>query len=76
MTDERDVALGLVYSSKESVSETLRTGRGVYQSRKRGLWYKGETSGDVQELVNITLDCDRDCLKFVVRQLGRGSSLL
>jgi phosphoribosyl-ATP pyrophosphohydrolase/phosphoribosyl-AMP cyclohydrolase/histidinol dehydrogenase len=72
VADERGVALGLVYSSEESVSESLRTGRGVYQSRKRGLWYKGESSGDIQELVSISLDCDHDCLRFVVRQKGRG----
>ncbi|KAI9763614.1 MAG: trifunctional histidinol dehydrogenase [Geoglossum simile] len=72
VTDERGVALGLVYSSAESVAESLKTGRGVYQSRKRGLWYKGESSGDVQELVGIGLDCDQDCLRFVVRQEGRG----
>ncbi|KAF2737154.1 tri-functional histidine biosynthesis protein [Polyplosphaeria fusca] len=72
VTDERGVALGLVYSSAESVAESLRTGRGVYQSRKRGLWYKGESSGDVQELVSVSLDCDNDCLRFVVRQKGRG----
>ncbi|KAF2868817.1 tri-functional histidine biosynthesis protein [Massariosphaeria phaeospora] len=72
VTDERGIALGLVYSSEESVAESLRTGRGVYQSRKRGLWYKGESSGDVQELVSISLDCDNDCLQFVVRQKGRG----
>ena len=72
VTDERGVALGLVYSSEESVAESLRTGRGVYQSRKRGLWYKGESSGDIQELVGITLDCDHDCLRYVVRQKGRG----
>ncbi|KAH7391116.1 histidine biosynthesis trifunctional protein [Phaeosphaeria sp. MPI-PUGE-AT-0046c] len=72
VTDERRVALGLVYSSAESVAESLRTGRGVYQSRKRGLWYKGESSGDVQELVSLSLDCDSDCLQFVVKQKGRG----
>lgn len=72
VTDERGVALGLVYSSEESVAESLRTGRGVYQSRKRGLWYKGESSGDIQELVSLALDCDNDCLQFVVRQKGRG----
>jgi phosphoribosyl-ATP pyrophosphohydrolase/phosphoribosyl-AMP cyclohydrolase/histidinol dehydrogenase len=72
VTDERGVALGLVYSSEESVAESLRTGRGVYQSRKRGLWYKGESSGDIQELVSLSLDCDSDCLQFVVRQKGRG----
>lgn len=72
VTDERGVALGLVYSSHESILESLKTGRGVYHSRKRGLWYKGESSGDVQELVKIDLDCDGDCLNFVVRQKGRG----
>jgi len=72
VTDERGVALGLVYSSAESVVESLRTGRGVYHSRKRGLWYKGESSGDVQELIRVELDCDHDCLRYVVRQLGRG----
>ena len=72
VTDERGIALGLVYSSQESVAESLKTGNGVYQSRKRGLWYKGATSGDVQELVRISLDCDQDALKFVVRQKGRG----
>ncbi|KAI9682279.1 MAG: trifunctional histidinol dehydrogenase [Caeruleum heppii] len=72
VTDERGIALGLVYSNAESIHESLKTGRGVYHSRKRGLWYKGESSGDVQELVSISLDCDRDCLKFVVRQRGRG----
>lgn len=72
VTDERGIALGLVYSSEKSISESLRTGSGVYQSRKRGLWYKGESSGDVQELVRIGMDCDSDCLQVVVRQKGRG----
>lgn len=72
VTDERGIALGLVYSSQESLSECLKTGTGVYQSRKRGLWYKGASSGDTQELVRIALDCDQDCLKVVVRQKGRG----
>ncbi|KAK0630090.1 histidinol dehydrogenase-domain-containing protein [Bombardia bombarda] len=69
--DENGAALGLVYSSEESVSEALRTQTGVYQSRKRGLWYKGASSGDTQELVRISLDCDFDALKFVVQQKGR-----
>jgi phosphoribosyl-ATP pyrophosphohydrolase / phosphoribosyl-AMP cyclohydrolase / histidinol dehydrogenase len=72
VTDERGIALGLVYSSRESLADSIKTGTGVYQSRKRGLWYKGATSGDTQELVRISLDCDQDCLKFVVRQKGRG----
>ena len=59
VTDERGIALGLVYSSQESLAESLKTGTGVYQSRKRGLWYKGATSGDTQELVRVSLDCDQ-----------------
>ncbi|KAK3383708.1 histidinol dehydrogenase-domain-containing protein [Lasiosphaeria ovina] len=69
--DENGTALGLVYSSEESVGEALKTQTGVYQSRKRGLWYKGASSGDTQELVRISLDCDNDALKFVVKQKGR-----
>lgn len=69
--DENGIALGLVYSSEESVGEALRTQTGVYQSRKRGLWYKGASSGDTQELVRVSLDCDSDALKFVVKQKGR-----
>ncbi|CAK7267837.1 trifunctional histidinol dehydrogenase [Sporothrix epigloea] len=71
VTDQSGAALGLVYSSAESVAEALRTQTGVYQSRKRGLWYKGATSGDTQTLLRIGLDCDRDALHFVVRQEGR-----
>ncbi|EGE80843.1 histidine biosynthesis trifunctional protein [Blastomyces dermatitidis ATCC 18188] len=72
VTDERGIALGLVYSSENSISEALKTGTGVYQSRKRGLWYKGQSSGDTQELVRIDFDCDSDCLLFVVKQKGKG----
>lgn len=72
VTDERNVSLGLVWSSDESIAEALRTGTGVYQSRKRGLWYKGQSSGDVQELIRVGFDCDSDCLVFVVNQIGRG----
>lgn len=74
VVDEQGVALGLVYSSPESVKESLRTGTGVYQSRKRGLWYKGASSGATQELVRIDADCDQDCLRFFVRQKGAGEA--
>ncbi|TVQ61663.1 MAG: phosphoribosyl-ATP diphosphatase [Phycisphaerales bacterium] len=71
--DERGVALGLCYSNAESVRAAVEQRRGVYWSRSRGgLWVKGETSGDVQELVRIDLDCDRDAIRFTVRQAGRG----
>jgi phosphoribosyl-ATP pyrophosphohydrolase/phosphoribosyl-AMP cyclohydrolase len=70
--DERGVALGLAYSDLESLREAVRTRRGVYRSRTRGLWRKGETSGAAQELLRIDLDCDRDTLRFTVRQHGAG----
>jgi len=73
VTDARGHTLGLVYSSVESIRESLRTRAGVYYSRSRGaLWRKGESSGDTQELVRIGADCDRDALRFIVRQSGKG----
>lgn len=65
-------ALGLVYSSKESIAESIVTGKGVYQSRKHGLWRKGETSGSTQDVVSISVDCDSDSLQFSVVQHGSG----
>lgn len=64
--------LGLVYSSVESVTESIITGRGVYQSRKHGLWRKGETSGSTQKVVRIRKDCDNDAVLFEVEQSGTG----
>ena len=72
VVDERGVCLGLVYSSKASIREAVRRRMGIYQSRSRGLWIKGETSGATQELLRIDLDCDRDGPRFVVRQSGAG----
>jgi len=65
-------ALGLAWSDAESLRTALESGRGVYRSRRRGLWVKGETSGDHQDLLRVELDCDRDCLRFVVHQHGAG----
>jgi phosphoribosyl-ATP pyrophosphohydrolase len=72
IVDEQGVALGLSWSDGESVREAVRQGRGVYHSRRRGLWVKGETSGDHQDLLAVDLDCDRDALRFTVRQHGEG----
>ena len=72
VVDEQGVALGLAWSDADSVREAVRLKRGVYRSRKRGLWIKGETSGDVQQLMEVGLDCDRDALRFVVKQDGGG----
>lgn len=72
VTDTYDHALGLVYSNLKSIDEAIKTKTGVYQSRKRGLWYKGATSGDAQDLLKIDLDCDNDVLKVIVNQRGDG----
>ncbi|EAU84848.1 HIS4 [Coprinopsis cinerea okayama7 len=72
VSTETGHSLGLVYSSVESVKESIVTGKGVYQSRKHGLWRKGETSGATQEVVSIRLDCDSDSLEFRVVQHGAG----
>ncbi|EIW66691.1 histidinol dehydrogenase [Tremella mesenterica] len=64
--------LGLVYSSAVSVTEAIVTQKGIYQSRKHGLWRKGETSGAVQDVISIRADCDSDSLLFTVVQHGEG----
>ncbi len=64
-------ALGLVYSSRSSIVAALECGRGVYWSRSRnGLWRKGDTSGRYQNLHKISIDCDRDAIRFTVTQEG------
>jgi len=63
--------LMLAWMNAASVAETLRTGRVTYWSRSRGeLWRKGDTSGHVQRLVELRVDCDRDCLLLLVEQTG------
>lgn len=63
--------LMLAWMNRESVAETLRTGRVCYWSRSRqALWRKGETSGQVQRLVQMRVDCDGDALLLMVDQTG------
>ena len=63
--------LMLAWMNAESLAATLATGEVTYWSRSRGeLWRKGATSGHVQRLVELRLDCDRDCLLLVVDQTG------
>jgi phosphoribosyl-ATP pyrophosphohydrolase/phosphoribosyl-AMP cyclohydrolase len=72
VADESGRALGLAYSSRESLRAAVDGRVGAYHSRRRGVWVKGATSGDTQELLRVDLDCDRDTLRFTVRQQGRG----
>jgi len=63
--------LMLAWMDAEALSRTLASGRGTYWSRSRGaFWTKGESSGHVQRLVEMRLDCDRDCLLLMVEQTG------
>ena len=63
--------LMLAWMSREAVEATLRTGFATYWSRsRRALWRKGETSGQVQRLVEMRLDCDGDALLLLVDQTG------
>lgn len=63
--------LMLAWMNREAVEETLATGRVCYFSRSRNaLWRKGETSGQVQKLVDLRLDCDGDTLLLLVDQTG------
>lgn len=63
--------LMMAWMNAESVARTLETGRVTYWSRSRqSFWIKGESSGHVQELVELRVDCDRDALLALVRQTG------
>ena len=63
--------LMLAYMNEEAYDETLSTGRAVYFSRSRKkLWRKGEESGNIQKVVGIFIDCDRDTLLLKVEQIG------
>ena len=63
--------LMLAWMNAEAVARTLETGRVTYWSRSRAaFWVKGETSGHHQRLVELRLDCDRDCLLALVDQEG------
>jgi phosphoribosyl-AMP cyclohydrolase len=63
--------LMLAWMNRDAVAETLATGRVCYYSRSRGrLWRKGESSGQVQLLVEMRLDCDGDTVLLIVDQQG------
>lgn len=63
--------LMVAWMNRAAVAETLTTGTVCYWSRSRGaLWRKGETSGQVQRLVDLRLDCDGDTVLALVDQTG------
>ena len=67
--------LMLAHMNAEALSLTLETGIAHYWSRSRGkLWKKGETSGELQDVVELRTDCDQDAIVLVVNQTGRGAA--
>ena len=63
--------LMVAWMNDDALEQTLTTGRAVYWSRSRAeLWRKGDTSGNVQRVVSVSLDCDGDALLVRVDQTG------
>ena len=63
--------LMLAWASREALLATVRDGRAHYWSRSRKeLWRKGDTSGHVQDVTDLKVDCDGDAVLYVVRQTG------
>ncbi|WP_408648355.1 bifunctional phosphoribosyl-AMP cyclohydrolase/phosphoribosyl-ATP diphosphatase HisIE [Thermospira aquatica] len=63
--------LTLAYMNEESLKKSLETGETWFYSRSRqSLWHKGETSGNIQKIVDILVDCDGDALLIKVEQKG------
>lgn len=72
---DSNVVLMVAHMNAHTLSLTLDTGIAHYWSRSRqAVWKKGETSGELQEVVELRTDCDQDCLVMVVRQSGRGAA--
>ena len=68
---ETGEVLMMAWMNREAVEKTLETRRVTYWSRSRqSFWIKGESSGHTQELVDLRIDCDRDCLLALIRQEG------
>ena len=69
--DKTGEVLMLAYMNEQAFDETMKTGQATYYSRSRQtLWKKGETSGHVQHVTEIRVDCDRDTVLLKVDQVG------
>jgi len=63
--------LTLAWMNREALARTVATGEAHYWSRsRRQLWHKGETSGHVQKVRDLRLDCDSDAILLLVEQVG------
>lgn len=62
------------WMNRQTLVQTLTTGRMTYWSRSRQeVWVKGLTSGHLQDVIGVELDCDGDALRFRVRQIGHAA---
>lgn len=69
--EKTKLVLMLAYMNRESLEKTLETGRTCFYSRsRRRLWFKGDTSGNIQVVKKMFLDCDNDALLVLVEQEG------
>src|SRR5262245_11383354 len=62
--------LMVAHADREALMQTSETGEMHYRSRTRGLWHKGATSGNVQQVVSLSADCDGDAVLARVRPAG------
>jgi phosphoribosyl-AMP cyclohydrolase len=63
--------LMLAYINEQAFEETMRTGIAHYWSRSRGkIWQKGESSGHIQKIHSVLVDCDEDTVVYQVEQIG------
>ena len=66
--------LMLAWMNRKAFNKTLETGQAHYWSRSRGtLWHKGATSGAVQDVKEIRIDCDQDAVILLIEQNGEGA---
>ena len=66
----KDVLM-MAWMNEAALKKTLQTGQATYWSRSRkAFWVKGETSGHMQNVLDIRVDCDRDCILLIVDQTG------
>jgi phosphoribosyl-AMP cyclohydrolase len=69
--DETGEVLMLAYMNQQAFEETVKSGKATYYSRSRNtLWKKGETSGHLQVVKEIRVDCDHDTILLKVEQIG------
>ena len=63
------------FMNAEALARTIETGEVHYYSRSRkALWKKGETSGEIQKVVELSVDCDQDAILMLVEQTGSGAA--